>query len=568
MSNSPETQPVPRRVDLKYLDGAGNGGSTTENPFQALNSTVKQIELQTGLRVIPAHLGNPMAQQFDPTNQAMGYYYTHRRELEQGVGYQDVAGDPDVRRHLADTFMLLNRFAEENANPARPPEDHLQLTERNILGTNGGTGALNLAIRAFDPQMTVLVPEPAYAPWFEIAKHLERHIETYPLNDRFLLDGALLEQSISKAEAERPGKPIVIISHNPHNPTSKTLTKEEAEDTAASLNELCAKHPNLFIIQEDLYLATTKPEMGIYTPLPYLNAEARAHTIVLHSPSKMGLAQDRGGVVMAFDQNILDKLRSNLSVDSLGPSHPALLATALTLRHIATGGRDGKGEPGTEPGNYRYQTAQFYQDRLKIVADGLKEIEDALSVSILPRLSTNGHQEADDHVPKGAYYVFPSFAFLKGKPIPGELHDAFRQQHPGRNDMAFRNADDIALALQNAHLLGLQPAVVASGTLFYKDEAKKAETMDVRISTVAPDETLMRGLTNTLKGLVQKTLDADPAGPKVDLGATFSEPYRKGAENDEMLRLFPAQPATPSTRVNVVELLTSKFIEHSPTTAA
>lgn len=457
---------------------------TRENPLQAMNATAAAIEKETGIAVIKGHLGNPTAPQFADTNRVLSQYYAARADAPMNTGYANVVGHEEWRRIIARALTRINRLPKGS------------ISEDNIIGANGGTGALNVAFQIFK-NPTILVADPFYPPWMEIATHTkEQKIETYDLRreDSYLLNEEILDKKIEEATTQNPEAPVVLIYHYPHNPTGKTLTEDEAKTVGERLNHLCAKHKNLYLVQEDLYLATTASDMGIYTPLPHLDETAKARTLWIHSPSKMGHAQDRGAVIAAFNPVILKYLRGCTSFDTLGASHPSLLATANTLAEIATGGVEARGARTSRDNNYRYQVADFYQERLKIVADGIKDMEGKLGVSILP-----------DGAPKGTYYLFPSFEFLKDKTIPKELAGVFEGK------TTFENADDVTTALKNAHLLGLQPITVGSGTLFTKNK----DTMNFRLATIEPDIEMMHGAVNTLRGLAQKVTG-------IDLGAKFS----------------------------------------------
>jgi aspartate/methionine/tyrosine aminotransferase len=449
---------------------------TRENALQAINATAAKIEKETGIEVIRCHLGNPLGPQFEASNQVAADYYKTRSQTPTSRGYADVVGPANIRQVIANALTRINRL---------PPGS---INKDNIRGITGGTGALNVAMSIFDDP-TVLVSDPFYPPWMEVADHTQRRIETFNLRqqDDHLLNREIIEKTINDVDALHPGKPIVLIYHYPHNPTGKTLTEAEAKATAHTLNALCAAHPNLYLVQEDLYLATTASDMGIYTPLAHLDDNAKKHTMWLVSPSKMGHAQDRGAIIAAFDKELLHHLRGAVSFDMLGPTHPSLLITANTLVEIADGGLEPFGAAGSRPDNFRYKVADYYQDRIKIVADGISDIEAKLGTKML------------DSAPKGAYYLYPSFEFLQGKEIPKELLPVFGSK------IIFENADDVALALQNAHLIGLQPVTVASGSLF----TDKTDTMHVRIATVEQGINKMHGLVNTLRGLAQKVTGVD-----------------------------------------------------------
>ncbi len=320
-------------------------------------------------------------------------------------------------------------------------------------------------------------------------------METFPLRkeDDRLLSEEILTQKITALNTTHHGKPILLVYHYPHNPTGKTLSETDAQKVGATLNALSKKFPNLYLVQEDLYLTTTAPELGIYTPLQHLDDNAKQHAIWLHSPSKMGHPRDRGAVVGAYNPDLLKHLRGAVSADSLGSPSPGLLATANTLLHIAQGGVDAVTAPGSKATNHRFETARYYQERLRAVHTPLAELQKKLHTEIV-----------EPTPPQGAYYLYPNFDVLRFKPIPKELLPIFKGK------TTFETADDITLALENAHLMGLRPVTTASGTLFERNP----KTMSLRISTVEPEIAKLQDAANSITGLMQKTLGQD-------LGANF-----------------------------------------------
>lgn len=459
-----------------------------ENQLQAINHKATAIERETGIEVVRCHLGNPTGPQFEASNQLLAEHYKKRGTDPNSRGYADVAGDAGARLGIAKALCRINRLTD-NA-----------LDEKNIIGVSGGTGALNVALAIFsNPKSsntpTVLVADPFYPPWKNIAERVNCDFATFPLRkqDSYLLNEKILSEKIQSIIREKPNSDVILVYHYPNNPTGKTLTEAESIQIGHTLNNLCKKFPNLKLVQEDLYLATTTPELGIHTPLAHLDNNARNNAIWLHSPSKMGHQRDRAAVIAAFNPELLVHLRGATSFDILGTSTPALMATANTLMHIAQGGVDAIDAKTSRSDNHRFVTSRYYQERLKVVYEGLKDIE-----------NTTGNSLLADGLPKGAYYLYPSFELLKGKPIPEALLPAFNDKK------TFDNADDVTNALANAHLLGLRPMTVASGTLFTNDPS----TMSLRISTVDPNIENLRAGANTIKGLVQKTLG-------IELGASF-----------------------------------------------
>lgn len=428
---------------------------TRENALQAINAIAARTERDTGIAVIRCHLGNPLGPQWEKSDQVVADYYRSRSCASTSRGYADVIGPPGVRQVIANALTSINRL---------PPG---LIDKDSIRGVTGGTGGLNVAISIFK-NPTVLIADPFYPSWVDIAHHLRCKINTFALRqeDDYLVNFTILSSQLDRSVRRWPSKPIVLIYHYPNNPTGKTLSENEARDIAESLNRLCAEYPTLYLIQEDLYLATIASDMGIYTPLAYLNDEARQRTICLMSPSKMGHAQDRGAVISAFNSELLRHLRGAVSFNTLGPTHPSLLITASTPCEVADGGCDPIHAPGSRADDFRFRLAAFYQERVTIIASGIRDIEKKLGVQML----------AGDN-PKGAYYLFPSLECLRGEKIPRELLSVYE------GATRLRNSTDVARALQFGHLIGLQPLTIASDTLF----TKNLGTMRLRIAAVEPE---------------------------------------------------------------------------------
>lgn len=459
-----------------------NPKNTGENQLQAINQRADAIERDTGIAVVRCHLGSPMGPEFERTNQLLSQHYARRGGDPESRGYVQVVGREDIRGNIALALGKINRLPKGT------------LSAKNIVGAVGGTGALNVALSLFNdpkkPAPTVLVSDPYYPPWENITERVHNHYETFPLRreDSYLLNKDILSEKIRAINAKNPDSDVILLYHYPHNPTGKTLTEAEATEVGKTLNALCHEFPNLRLLQEDAYLATVAPELGIYTPLPYLDEHAKNNTILVHSPSKMGHQRDRGGIVAVFNDELWLHTRGATSADSLGTPTASIMATANTLMHIAQGGVDAIGAEGSYADNHRFVTARYYQDRIKALYAGFKEIEDATGEKLL-----------EDGIPQGAYYLYPSFDLLKGKAIPEELLPAFNGK------TIFENADDVTCALENAHLLGLRPVTVASGTLFTRDP----NTMNIRFSTIDPKIENLHDAANTIKGLVGKTLRTD-----------------------------------------------------------
>ena len=465
-----------------------------ENQQQAINRDAAAIEEQTNVSVVRCHLGNPLGPPYIPSDDKVAEYISGRSKYESNRGYADVAGHKSLRTAAAAALTRINRLEED------------EIEHSNILAVTGGTGALNITTAIFN-DATLLVPEPYYPPWKSISDKQNCNYEKFPLTaeDDFLLNYESLHERLTEISNQREGKPIVLTYHYPQNPTGKTLSEVEAKKVANTLNKLTAEFPDLYLLQEDLYLGTVAKEEGIYTPLPHLNTGAKERTIWLNSPSKIGHPQEWAAIAAAFNPELTKRIRGSSSFAILGTSSPAFVATTNTLLHIAQGGVDAVTEKTKD--NHRFVTADYYQERLKIMVDAFQDVENKANTKLL----TGG-------MPKGAYYLYPSFDCLRGKDIPEELLHIF----DGKK--TFENSDDLALALKNAHLPGLRPVTISPGSLFTDDKS----VMTMRIATVETDIQKTHSAANTFKGIIQKTLD-------IELDAEFKSGL------DELNEAFPIE---------------------------
>src|SRR5580693_1638185 len=164
-----------------------------ENQLQAINHKANKIESETGIQVVRCHLGNPLGPQFEGSNELLAEYYRKRACDPESRGYADVAGEEAARQGIAKALCRINRLPDNS------------LDYRNIIGVNGGTGALNIAISIFTgfnkkTRPVVLISEPFYPPWRNIAERVNCDLETFPLmeSDDYLLSESALEKKIEQ----------------------------------------------------------------------------------------------------------------------------------------------------------------------------------------------------------------------------------------------------------------------------------------------------------------------------------------------------------------------------------
>ncbi len=135
---------------------------------------------------------------------------------------------------------------------------------------------VGLAIEFFsEPDSPVLLPTPAYMPFFEVPKVVGRPITEVPMavrDGRYSLD----LDAIDRAFADGAG--VMILCH-PYNPVGRAFTREELQ----ALSTVVARH-GARVVSDEIHAPLTYE--GTHIPYASVNAEAAAHTITVTSASK------------------------------------------------------------------------------------------------------------------------------------------------------------------------------------------------------------------------------------------------------------------------------------------
>lgn len=150
--------------------------------------------------------------------------------------YTDPTGEPELREAVQQYFNKKYKTRYESPN--------------NVLVTAGVSEGINVVFMTLlAPGEGVLIPEPAYAPYFA-ALNLA-HAEAVSINTRatkFKLTPEQVEEAITNATV-----PVKAILFNyPTNPTGVTYTREEL----TALSEVFEKH-QLWVISDEIYSQLT-----------------------------------------------------------------------------------------------------------------------------------------------------------------------------------------------------------------------------------------------------------------------------------------------------------------------
>jgi aspartate aminotransferase len=180
-----------------------------------------------GYRVISFGVGQPDIPTYDHIIEAA------KEALdERFTGYTETAGIPELRNAIAD--YLNSRYGAD----VKPTE---------IIVTPGGKGAVFLAVSSYlSPGDEIIVPEPSYPAYPEVAKFLGAKVTYVPLKwlgpERgFELDIELIRKSIT------PRTKIIVVN-NPQNPTGALFSPKQVEE----MMEI-AKEYNVSLLVDEIY---------------------------------------------------------------------------------------------------------------------------------------------------------------------------------------------------------------------------------------------------------------------------------------------------------------------------
>ncbi|HEX7340657.1 MAG TPA: aminotransferase class I/II-fold pyridoxal phosphate-dependent enzyme [Rhodanobacteraceae bacterium] len=283
----------------------------------------------------------------------------------------------------------------------------------------------NLMEALLDEGDEIVFPSPYWTSYLDIAEIVGARVTTLPCppEQHYKLTPAQLDRALA-------GKPRVFLFNNPSNPTGMVYTRDEI----AALADVLVKHPDTWIITDDIYNRMVFDGIG-YHNFVHARPELRDRVIFVDSLSKTyGMPGWRVGLMAGPE--IIAK-----AVVTLNSNHITSLPEVVTAAAVAalTGPQDVPAE----------HCRDFAARRDKVVA-ALTTIDGVTC----PR-------------PQGAFYAFP------------DVSCAFGKQHNGR-----LIADDVELCKV---LLDVKGVACVPGSAF-------GEPRGLRISYTCPADQLEPGL--------------------------------------------------------------------------
>ncbi len=299
-------------------------------------------------------------------------------------------------------------------------------TRRNIVAGVGAKHVLyNLAEALLDEGDTIAYPTPYWTTYQDIADIVGAVSLKLPCppEQNYKLTPAQLDAALAQ-------KPKVFLFNNPSYPSGMVYSKDEV----AALAEVIARHPDTWILLDDIYNRLVFDGVGYHNFL-HFRPELRERTVVIDSLSKTyGMPGWRVGLIAA-PENVAQALVA------LNSNHITNLPEVVTAAAVAalTGPQDIP----------QRKCAEFAAKRDRVLA-ALAKIPGV----VCPR-------------PEGAFYAFPDISVAFGKSHCGvAIH----------NDVDFCNA-----------LLDAKGVACVPGSAFGEPRA-------LRISYTCADDQLDEGL--------------------------------------------------------------------------
>ena len=246
-------------------------------------------------------------------------------------------------------------------------------TRKNLATGIGAKQVLyNLAEALLDPGDTIVFPVPYWTTYVDIADIVgaKTRLLPCPASQNYKLTPAQLDAAL-------PGVKVFLFN-NPSNPTGMVYTKDEI----AALAEVLVKHPDVWIVCDDIYNRMVFDGVGYHN---FVNArpELRDRTVHVDSLSKTyGMPGWRVGFV-AGPESVAQALVT------LNSNHITNLPEIVTAAAIAA-----LSGPQDVP---KQKCAEFQAKRDQVLA-----AVTSIPGVICPR-------------PEGAFYVFPDISVAFGK---------------------------------------------------------------------------------------------------------------------------------------------------------
>ena len=257
-------------------------------------------------------------------------------------------------------------------------DNNLSFLKENISVAPGGkTIIYNAMIATLNPGDEVIIPAPYWVSYPDIVKLAGGKpiiIKTKESNN-FKINSSDLEENITE-------KTKWIILNSPSNPTGEVYSQDELK----SLAEVIKKHPNLYVLSDDIYEYLLYKGSDKFSTIAQFDEDVFHRTVTMNGVSKAYSMTGWRIGYCAGPKKIIDAMRK---LQSQSTSNPASISQWAAVEAL-----------NSEKQFLKNWLISFEERRDKVVeminsADGLKCLK-----------------------PKGAFYVYPSCEGVIGKKTP------------------------------------------------------------------------------------------------------------------------------------------------------
>ena len=310
-------------------------------------------------------------------------------------------------------------------------DNNLSFLKENISVAPGGkTIIYNAMIATLNPGDEVIIPAPYWVSYPDIVKLAGGNpiiIKTKETNN-FKINSSDLEENITE-------KTKWIILNSPSNPTGEVYSQDELK----SLAEVIKKHPNLYVLSDDIYEYLLYKGSDKFSTIAQFDEDVSHRTVTMNGVSKAYSMTGWRIGYCAGPKKIIDAMRK---LQSQSTSNPASISQWAAVEAL-----------NSEKQFLKNWLISFEERRDKVVeminsADGLKCLK-----------------------PKGAFYVYPSCKGVIGKKTPkGNIIK-------NDKDFAMNLLENKSISVVHGEAFGLSPYFRIS----YATSMEKLETACNRI---------------------------------------------------------------------------------------
>ena len=332
--------------------------SVSPSATLAVNALAKKLKAE-GKDVISFGTGEPDFPTPDPIS-----YAGIRAICDGQTKYTPAAGTVSLRKAVC----------------KRVKEDYdLDYDVSQVVVASGAKHIVYLSLAVLvDPDDEVILPAPYWTSYYEMIR-LFRGVPVIVSageDQGFKITAEQLEAAITP-------KTKAILLNNPSNPTGAIYTKEELQ----ALADVCVKH-DLYIIADEIYDKLVY-DSAVFTSIPTLGEDVKAHTILINGVSKT-YAMTGWRVGYALAEPAVAKAMSSYVSHSTGA--PATMAQAASEAAM-----------------------QLPQDQVA----AMRDMFEARRNYLVKRM--NSMDGVSCLMPNGAFYVMMNLTQLFGKTIDGEV---------------------------------------------------------------------------------------------------------------------------------------------------